>query len=76
MTDLSHLSGNDPIDVEELRARLRKMPDADLLRFGKAARNMCSPEANLGKSPREAFVIQLEAARAECQRRKERRKLP
>jgi hypothetical protein len=60
---------NDGIDLEELRARLRKMTDAELLRFGKAARNLCSPEAKLGKS-REAFVIQLEEARAEWKRRK------
>jgi hypothetical protein len=47
------------------------MSDANLLRFGKAARNMCSPEANLGKPPRQVFVIQLDEARGEWQRRKE-----
>lgn len=57
------------IDLEVLRTRLQKMSDADLLRFGKAARNLCSPEANLGKSPRKAFVIQLREARAEWKRR-------
>jgi hypothetical protein len=36
------------------------MSDAELLRFGKAAKYMCSSQANLGKSPRKAFVIQLE----------------
>jgi hypothetical protein len=58
------------IDVEELQARVRKMSDAELRRFGKAAAAMCSPQANLGKSPRKAFVVQLEEARAEWKRRK------
>jgi hypothetical protein len=44
-----------PIDVEEFRARLRKITDAELLRYGKAARYMCSPTAYFGKRPREAF---------------------
>ena len=48
--------------LEALRARLRRMSDGDLLRFGRAARYMCSPEANLGKEPRKAFVIQLREA--------------
>jgi hypothetical protein len=51
-------------DLNELRTRLRKMSDEDLLRFGKAARFMCSD-----KSPRQAFVVQLEEARAEWLRR-------
>jgi hypothetical protein len=38
------------------------MNDRDLLRFGKSARYMCSPEANLGKEPRKVFVIQLREA--------------
>jgi len=33
--------------------------DAELLRFGKDNRYMCSPYANMGKPPLEAFVIQL-----------------
>jgi hypothetical protein len=65
---------SDGVDVEELRTRLQRMSDTELLRFGTAARNMCSPAANLGKSPREAFVIQLEEARTEWQRRKTERK--
>jgi hypothetical protein len=52
------------IDLEDLRARLRKMTDEDLVRFGKAARFMCGD-----KSPRQAFVIQLEEAGAEWRRR-------
>jgi hypothetical protein len=66
---------NDGVDLEQLRSRLQGMSDAELLRFGKAAASMCPPEANLGKSPRKAFVIQLEGARAEWKRRKERKQL-
>jgi len=61
----------DGFNLEELRARLRKMTDSELRRFGRAVRFMCSPNANLGKPPRECFVIQLEEARAEWKRRKE-----
>jgi hypothetical protein len=39
---------NEGIDLEELRARLRKMSDEELIRFGKAARFMCRD-----KSPRQ-----------------------
>ena len=59
-----------PLDVEEFRARLRKMTDAQLLRYGKAARYMCSPDAYFGKAPRETFVIQLQECKAEWKRRK------
>jgi hypothetical protein len=45
------------------------MTDAQLLCFGKDNRYMCSPYANLGKPPLEAFVIQLREARAEWRRR-------
>ena len=58
-----------PVDVEELRERLRKMTDEQLRRFGRAAQYMCSPAANGGKPPREPFVIQLEEAKAEWRRR-------
>jgi hypothetical protein len=60
----------DGVDIEQLQARLRKMTDAELRRFGKAAAAMCSPQANFGKPPKKAFVIQLEEARAEWKRRK------
>jgi hypothetical protein len=58
------------IDLDQLRERLRKMNDAELLRFGKAAKYMCSPQANLNKPPRRSFVVQLEEAKAEWRRRK------
>jgi|HubBroStandDraft_1064217.scaffolds.fasta_scaffold356463_2 hypothetical protein len=58
-----------PIDLEEYRARLRKMRSAELIRFGKAARYMCSPTAYFGNAPRETFVIQLQECREEWKRR-------
>jgi hypothetical protein len=58
------------IDLEQLRARLRKMTEAELIRFGKAARFMCRSARN-GETPRECFVVQLEEARAEWRRRKQ-----
>lgn len=45
------------------------MSDRELLCFGRAARYMCSPEANLGKEPRKAFVIQLTETEKEWRRR-------
>ena len=59
---------NDAQSPEDLRKRLRKMNDAELLRFVEAAKFMCSPEPN-GGGPRESFVIQLREARAEWKRR-------
>jgi hypothetical protein len=49
----------DDFDVEALRVRLRKMTDEELRKFGRAANYMCSPYANMGKPPRDVFVIQL-----------------
>jgi len=57
------------VDLEGLRTRLRKMNDAELLRFGQAAKSMCSPDAYFGQPPRQVFVTQLEEARAELERR-------
>ena len=57
-----------PLNLEELRSRLRKMEDAALRRFGDAASYMCSSTANMGKPPRKTFVVQLEEARAEWKR--------
>ena len=66
---MSEIQVADHVNVEALRKRLRKMTDAELLRFGKDNQYMCSPHANLGKSPLEAFVTQLQEARAEWRRR-------
>ena len=55
--------------LDALRARLRKMDDDALVRFGKAAAYMCGPESNGAEQPRREFVIQLEEALAEWRRR-------
>jgi hypothetical protein len=62
-------AGLDTIDLDELRGRLKKMSDTELLRFGQEARYMCSLEANPGHPPNETFVVQLREARAEWKRR-------
>jgi hypothetical protein len=51
-------------ELEQLRARLRKMSDDELMRFGKAARSLC-------RDPRcpDTFKRQLAEARAEWRRR-------
>jgi hypothetical protein len=51
------------LDVAALRTRLRKMSDEELREFGKAARYMVSPRANMGKPPLPAFVLQLSGSR-------------
>jgi hypothetical protein len=56
-------------DRDALRTRLRKMSDEELRQFGKAARYMVLPQANMGKAPLATFVLQLEEARAEWRRR-------
>jgi hypothetical protein len=53
------------LDANGLRTRLRRMSDEELRKFGKAARYMVSPTANMGNAPLPTFVLQLEAARAE-----------
>jgi hypothetical protein len=58
-----------PFQLETVRARLRKMSDADLLRFGRAAASLCKPENQFGRPPRTVFVDQLNEARAEWRRR-------
>jgi hypothetical protein len=55
-------------NVEQIRARIRKMSDNDLLRYGQAARNMADPGKNFGP-PNPSFQIQLDEARAEWKRR-------
>jgi hypothetical protein len=61
------------IDIERLRVRVRGMTDKQLRQFGKAARYMVSSDANMGKHPLPAFVIQLEEACAEWRRRHSRK---
>jgi hypothetical protein len=51
-------------DVEEIRARIRKLSDAELIREGRATRQLVSPWN--GKPPRKVFVLGLEECLAEC----------
>ena len=67
--DLLQAIGTQDDDLETHRERLRKMTDKQLLEHGRACRYMCTPEANLGKPPREIFVIHLREAYAEWERR-------
>jgi hypothetical protein len=62
------LAGENELDLEALRARLQRMSDDALNRFGQAARCMCSPVANHGRKPRRVFVIQLRQAQEEWHR--------
>ncbi len=55
--------------LENLRKRLQDMSEEELIRFGEACRGMLTPQANLGRPPRELFVIQLQEARKEWRRR-------
>jgi hypothetical protein len=57
------------VNVEQVRSRLVKMTDAELSRFGKAAKYMCSKRANMGKPPRQSFVVQLDEAQTEWRKR-------
>ena len=57
------------LDLRALRSRLEAMDRAALVRFGQAAAYMCSPQANMGKQPREAFLLQLREAREKWRRR-------
>jgi hypothetical protein len=62
-------TGENEVDLDSLRARLRKMPDAELARDIQLGEKFCSPQVNFGRPPRHVFVIQLEEARAELERR-------
>jgi hypothetical protein len=57
-----------PEDIEQIRERIRKMSDAELRKYGRAARELADPKKNYGpRNP--AFQIQLDEARAEWRRR-------
>ena len=42
--------GFDKFDVDKVRKKLRKLSDEELIREGKAARYMCAPSTNFGKT--------------------------
>jgi hypothetical protein len=75
MADLSSVgfsSNENEIDLEGLRIRLRKISDAELQRDINAGQYIVSSHANFGKPSRQTFVIQLQEARAEQERRNEK----
>jgi hypothetical protein len=61
--------GASEFNLENLRKRLERMSDEELKQFGRACRELLTPQANLGRPPREVFVIQLQEARREWRRR-------
>jgi hypothetical protein len=61
--------GDKYVDVEAIRAKLRKLSDVELIREGRAARQLVSPVGRNGKPPRKAFMVCLEECIAEWQRR-------
>jgi hypothetical protein len=63
------VQGTDPEYVGEIRERVRKMSDEELLRYGAVCKSMCSPETNLDKPSRDAWTVQLQEARAEWRKR-------
>ena len=57
-----------PESIEQIRERVRKMSDAELRKYGRAAQNSSDPKKNFGpRNP--AFQIQLDEATAEWRRR-------
>ena len=60
---------SEPQAIEQIRERISKMSDAELRKYGRAARNLSDPRKN--RNPNPSFQIQLDEARAEWRRRKE-----
>lgn len=67
--DLSHLSVSQVIDLDAIRARLRKLSEDKLIEYGQSCAYLCSPGANFGMPPLEVWTAQLDEARAEWRRR-------
>lgn len=61
--------GDKYIDLAAIRAHLRKLSDVELIREGRAARELISPKGRGVRSPRKVFVVGLEECRAEWRRR-------
>jgi hypothetical protein len=51
--------GDEHIDVEAIRAQIRKLSDAELIREGRAARQLASPAGRNGKQARKVFEVGL-----------------
>jgi hypothetical protein len=54
-------------DVQQFRAEIAKMSDADLINMGRRLRSLCEPR--LVSPNKSTFDIQLEECRAEWRRR-------
>ncbi len=50
-------------NVEQIRARIRKMTDRELRKYGRAAASMADPRKN--RNPNPSFQVQLDEERAE-----------
>jgi hypothetical protein len=61
--------GASEFNLENLRKRLQRVSGDGLIQFGKSCQELLTPQANLGRPPREVFVIQLQEARKEWRRR-------
>jgi hypothetical protein len=48
--------------IDQIRERIHRMSDSELLRYGQAARYMADPKNNHGK-PNPSFQVQLNEAR-------------
>jgi hypothetical protein len=59
---------SEPESIEQIRARIRKMSDLELRKYGRAARDLADPKKNYGP-PNPSFQIQLDEAGAEWRRR-------
>ncbi len=55
-------------NLENIRKHVQRLSDEELIQFGKACGDMLTPQANLGRPPREVFVVQLQEARKEWKR--------
>jgi hypothetical protein len=62
--------GLEDFDEGKEGTRLAELSDKELIREGKAARNLCDPAGNLGKPPREVCVIGLRLCKEEWRRRR------
>jgi hypothetical protein len=68
---LNCCSCQSPLDVKGLRARIAKMDDSALLRFGVVSHYLYAAESALGEVPTAAYALQLREARHEWKRRKQ-----
>ncbi len=52
--------GASEFSLENLRKRLQDVSHEELIRYGKACRDMLTPQANLGRPPREVKGVYLQ----------------